>query len=288
MALLNGIYIHVTDEQISSDIELTSHPVEQGADITDHVNIRGYTLSLSGKIVEANEMSGANILGKIHAWKNSKTLLRYDGRNICNNLIITKFTTAHPNTVWGGCEFDMELKELRIAKNSYVASEQTQSSAVTNTSINVGDIVVFKGGGVYVSSDALNRTATRGRSTCKVTLISRKNWSIHQIHLISTDGGKVYGWVNEDDIESFTGDTTETKLQTDAGTQIINNDFPGAYEPDELEEITKTRIEIRKDAMEIVRQNEEAKNNTWQPLSNEAWYEKNNLPDLNNMDNFLP
>ena len=30
MALLNGLYINVVDESIEDDVEVTSHPVEQG------------------------------------------------------------------------------------------------------------------------------------------------------------------------------------------------------------------------------------------------------------------
>ena len=221
MALLNGMYIHVTDEDVDWDIEVTEHAVEQGADIADHINMKSFKISLSGKIVSTDTLKGSDVLGQIHIWKKNKTLLRYDGRNFAGDVVISAFSSSHPNTIMGGCEFSMELKELRIAKNAYVADENQQAEAVVVPNISVGEIVVFKGGGVYVSSDAKNKAATRNRSTCKITKISRKSWSIHQIHLISTDGGKVYGWVDESDIEGVSAENTETKRQTQAGRQQI-------------------------------------------------------------------
>lgn len=226
MALLNGIYVNVVDERMEDDVEVTSHPVEQGADIADHVNIRSDTLSLSGNIVSTDTLSAAEILDQIQSWKRSKTPVRYEGRNYGDMFWIIGCPTAHPNTVKGGCTFDMTLKRLRIAQNAYVADENTQPETVTAQpsvgNLEVGQTVVFTGGDVFVSSDAQTKAATRGRSTCEVTLLSRADWSVHPIHLVSTDGGMVYGWVDEGNIAGVQSDNTETKPQTDAGLQQIS------------------------------------------------------------------
>ncbi len=225
MALLNGIYVNVVDEHMEDDVEVTSHPVEQGADISDHVNIRSDTLSLSGNIVSTDTLSAAEILDQIQSWKRSKTLVRYEGRNFGDGFLIISCTTSHPNTVKGGCKFDMTLKRPRIAHSMYVADENTQPETVTVQpsvgNLEVGQTVVFTGGDVFVSSDAQTKAATRGRSTCEVTLLSRADWSVHPIHLVSTDGGMVYGWVDEGNIAGVQSDNTETKPQTDAGLQQI-------------------------------------------------------------------
>lgn len=219
MALFNGIYIHVVDEEINEEAEITEHPVEQGADITDHTNLKGFTMSLSGKIVDVEDMKAADILRQIRNWHRSATYINYVGRNFAGNMLIKSFNRKHPYTVNGGLEFNMELKEIRTAKNSYF--EDDNESPVTETKIEVGAIVVFKGGDVFVSSDAKKKSATRGKSTCKITKISDKSYSIHPLHLISTDGGKVYGWVNRDTVEGTT--SNNTKSQSDAGTQQIAN-----------------------------------------------------------------
>ena len=112
---------------------------------------------------------------------------------------------------------------MRIAKSAYVPKKESdkekEDAAKKNFTITVGSIVVFKGGAVYVSSDASKAAATRGRSTCECTKISTKSWSVHQYHLISTDGGKVYGWVDKKNIEGT--QQTSTSGKTNAGTQQV-------------------------------------------------------------------
>lgn len=51
MALINGIYIHVTDEKVSRSVDASTHSVESGSDITDHIKPQPTVLSLSGEIV---------------------------------------------------------------------------------------------------------------------------------------------------------------------------------------------------------------------------------------------
>ena len=58
----------------------------------------------------------------------------------------------------------------------------------------VGDIVQFTGGGVFTSSSGLTPTHTRGASICRVTAIGAAR-SRNALHLVSTDGGRVHGWV---------------------------------------------------------------------------------------------
>lgn len=78
--------------------------------------------------------------------------------------------------------------------------------AAIGKEIEVGDVVQFKGGPVYISSMAENPTVTRGASKCKVTL---KNNNAHPLHLISEDGGRVYGWVNTEDVEGASAEGTQ-------------------------------------------------------------------------------
>ncbi|MDO5397066.1 MAG: hypothetical protein Q4G33_03970 [bacterium] len=51
MALINGIYIHVTGENVDRNVEASTHSVEVGSDITDHIKTQPIELSLSGEIV---------------------------------------------------------------------------------------------------------------------------------------------------------------------------------------------------------------------------------------------
>lgn len=51
MALINNIYIHVTDEEINRESTISSHSVEEGIDITDHIKVEPVEVSLEGKLV---------------------------------------------------------------------------------------------------------------------------------------------------------------------------------------------------------------------------------------------
>lgn len=73
------------------------------------------------------------------------------------------------------------------------------ASSIDNTKIKIGDIVQFKGGNVYGSSDIATATVVKGKSRCKITNVSENGK--HPYHLISEDKEGVYGWVNSKDVE---------------------------------------------------------------------------------------
>ena len=64
-----------------------------------------------------------------------------------------------------------------------------------------GDIVQFTGGGVFVSSTAATPTSTRGASRCTVT--QANPGARNPLHLISEDGGGVWGWVAAADVQTI-------------------------------------------------------------------------------------
>lgn len=224
MAVINGLYIHVTDENIAYDVEGTSHPVETGIPITDTVRANAFALSLSGKIVNYGNKKAAEVISQIKKWQNAGSLIEFRGRNVASSMQIRSFECNYSNTNNGGADFSMELVQVRIAKSAYVpkktSSTKRETAAKNSTAaIKVGSKVVFKGGPVYVSSDATKAAATRSRSTCKVTKINTKSWAVHQYHLQSTDGKKVYGWVDKKNIQAAA--TSSTSGKTNAGTQQV-------------------------------------------------------------------
>lgn len=125
MATINGIYIFVESENLSRDVDISTHNVEKGLDITDNVKKKPRSLSISGKIV--GEDSATSQL-KIAEYMYTGTLINYSGRNFINNAVITKFETSHPNTIYGGCEFSLELQEVRIASSSLITRSTKTAS----------------------------------------------------------------------------------------------------------------------------------------------------------------
>ena len=220
MAILNGIYVFVEQEQWSNDVEATEHPTETGVPTTSTARDRPLELSISGKIVDVKTMTSAVIESKLQKLKKDKSLINYSGRKGAGSLMITSFSLDYNNRNSGGADFSMTLKQVRIAKSAYTKPKQTaakKEAKKTAPVLKVGATVVFKGGYVYASSDAKKAAAKRSRSTCKITIINSRSWSVHDYHLISTDGKKVYGWCDKADIEGVASDSTAAK--TNGGTK---------------------------------------------------------------------
>ncbi len=127
MAYINDMYIHVVDEDLSDEVELSSHSVENGIDVTDTIQNKPYKLSLSGEVVDYDIGEGDNlttvkandVLTKLKEIKRKGALVHYLGRNDVDNLQIASIHTSHPNTIVGGAKIELELQQFRIANNSY-------------------------------------------------------------------------------------------------------------------------------------------------------------------------
>ena len=65
MGLINNNYVLVQQEEVNYDSESTSHPVETGIELTDHVRRKPITLSLSGVIVKTGSKKSADIIANI-------------------------------------------------------------------------------------------------------------------------------------------------------------------------------------------------------------------------------
>jgi len=86
--------------------------------------------------------------------------------------------------------------KLRDVDYSDIPQKETPKTATYK----VDDIVLFTSGAVFSSSNAVTPAHNRGKSRCKVTKTYNGK---HPYHLISEDGGRVYGWVNASDIASY-------------------------------------------------------------------------------------
>ena len=223
MAIINGLYIHVTGENVSGGVDATSHPVEDGIPTTDLVRPQALAFSLTGKIVDYDGMYANQVISKLRSWQEKGSLITYSGRNVSTNLQIRSFDTDHNGSIHGGADFSMELVKVRIAKSAYVPKKEAvveqETAAVKQlkeSDIKVGSMVIFKGGGVYYSSTREKASYTSGRSTCECTQIAKAS-APHRYHLISKDGDRVYGWVDFANIEGVV--STSTSGKTNAGTQ---------------------------------------------------------------------
>ena len=128
MALINNLYVCVTDEEIDRGVTVTEHPVEKGLPITDNVKRDAIKLSLSGYIVDVKNTKASTIVNKLSNYAKNGQYVKFVGRTIISNALITDFSTKYSNKVNGGCSFSMKIKEVRIAKSAYVKQKKKAST----------------------------------------------------------------------------------------------------------------------------------------------------------------
>lgn len=224
MALINNLYVLVTSESIDHSAEIPSHPTESGLTFSDFVHKQPINLSISGQIVRVPNgkvKNAADIISKLETYQKKGNLITYVGK--CGKipqLLIESFNVEHNNKISGGASFDMTLKQIRVANKAY-RGEKTTVKAVTETiPLKVGNEVQFTGGSVYVSSDAVSPASERTQSVCKLTKISELANRKHIYHLISSDGGGVYGWVDAKCVKSL---TKTTNAGASGGRQVLSS-----------------------------------------------------------------
>lgn len=104
----------------------------------------------------------------------------------------------------------VKLPQVKVKSNKCITVEKrdpqpvktkaTDSKSGENVAIKKGDKVHFKGGPVYVSSDAAKPAAQRKEADCNCTIV---NSNAHPYCLTHYSGDMVCGWVNASDCEKI-------------------------------------------------------------------------------------
>ena len=115
----NGI---VEKESESYSSTVTSNPVENGADINDHVNNAAGSLTISGTII-----GGDGAVNALKAMRDSRDILTYTGVTRMRNLVFTslKFDRSYKNK--GGATFSATLKQVNTTTSEYVPMDSEES-----------------------------------------------------------------------------------------------------------------------------------------------------------------
>ena len=108
----NGV---VEKESESYSSSVTSNPVEDGADINDHVNNAAGQLTISGTIV-----GGDSAINALKAMRESRDIITYTGVTRMANLVFTslKFDRSYKNR--NGASFSATLKQVRLVSSEFV------------------------------------------------------------------------------------------------------------------------------------------------------------------------
>lgn len=103
----------VTEEAPEYFNQITSHAVESGQDVADHVKLMPNVLPING-VVAGDD--AAQKLQTLKQFRQNAELLQYIGRNAFSNVVIESLTTRHTARVRNGFEFDLTLRQVRIAR----------------------------------------------------------------------------------------------------------------------------------------------------------------------------
>ena len=108
----NGV---VEKESESYSSSVTSNPVEDGADINDHVNNAAGQLTISGTIV-----GGDSAINALKAMRESRDIITYTGVTRMANLVFTslKFDRSYKNR--NGASFSATLKQVKLVSSEFV------------------------------------------------------------------------------------------------------------------------------------------------------------------------
>lgn len=117
MALINDTYIFVLSEDVTQEFQATSHPVEEGIDLTDHIKRSPLSLDIAGEMVGSDYVEDFEYLSGL---ARDGEIIEYVGLHTLSDAVITKITSTGSAEIHGGISFAMQIKEIRIAASPYV------------------------------------------------------------------------------------------------------------------------------------------------------------------------
>lgn len=130
MATIDGIQIHVTSEKPSYSVRVSTHPIEGGAAITDHVEPQLITIGITGYIVG---VGASKKMKDLRAKMNAGETVKYVGRTSFTTCVIEAFETDHDHTVANGMAFTMQLREVRKVKPLFSKKLPFKTQTVVKT-----------------------------------------------------------------------------------------------------------------------------------------------------------
>lgn len=112
----------VEKESESYSSSVTSNPIEDGADINDHVNNAMGQLTISGTII-----GGERAINALKMMRDSRDILTYTGVTRLGGLVFTslKFDRTYKNR--NGASFSATLKQIRTSSSEYVSMNGAES-----------------------------------------------------------------------------------------------------------------------------------------------------------------
>src|SRR5690606_824538 len=110
MPYLGDVLIDVIEsEDLDESSSTTDHALEDGEQITDHVENDPIVLKISGIIIDPSDEK----LLKLRKYRESGEVLSYNYRSRLETVLITSFSSKRDKDIKDGYSFSMTLKQIR-------------------------------------------------------------------------------------------------------------------------------------------------------------------------------
>ncbi|GAB6990852.1 phage baseplate protein [Paenibacillus pini] len=135
MAKIDGYYILAEKEDSVLDVDITQQPVEKGIDVSDHVQRKARTLSISG--VVSGDKAAETHQFLIESQDNGK-IVNYVGRTTMKGLL-SDLSTSRDYRTANGFTYSLTITEILIANSSFVSKlplpVKAQAAKIVNSGV---------------------------------------------------------------------------------------------------------------------------------------------------------
>lgn len=128
MAKIDDIYIVNTSDSASYGVNVTEYPVEKGMPLSDAVIRMADTFTVSGYIIDKNP---DNVLNKLKSKMENGTVVKYVGRVIASDVLITAISPSYSGNIQNGMAVSVSLKKIRVPKSPWVVRKTTTTNSGT-------------------------------------------------------------------------------------------------------------------------------------------------------------
>lgn len=126
---LGTVHIFVDSENVTDEVGLPQHPVENGLSITDHVQKKAKGVTLQVTLFKDSKHTIHEKLEKLNKYRREGTRLTYTGRRVARDMAIKSVETKSTYELSNGLEATIVLQEIRIIgkKKKKKGSKKTNS-----------------------------------------------------------------------------------------------------------------------------------------------------------------
>ncbi|WP_370225290.1 phage baseplate protein [Cytobacillus sp.] len=126
---INGYLVHVEKEDADIDVDIPTHKVEKGINLSDHVERKPVIVKISGLIIRTTPERVEIMVANLEKMEIEGQLITYEGRRIYKNMLMSGLTIQADSKTINGYRFSCTLTEVRIAESSYVPPKRKAVTA---------------------------------------------------------------------------------------------------------------------------------------------------------------